>query len=103
MNPNVMQTGVLVVKTGDRYPTYWTVPMPLTGATVRLIAKRRGAPAVVLPSTILDAPNGVVQHILDGTLAVGDYLVELEITIGSEVVTAPTDTYENLRVIADLD
>lgn len=94
---------VLTVKTGDRYPTYWTVPMDLTGTTVRLIARRGSSAAVTLPSTVTSPTGGVVQHILNGSLSVGSYAVELEITRGEEIITAPTDSYENLRVIADLD
>lgn len=94
---------VLTVKTGDTYATTWRVPLDLTGSTVRLIAKRPRHDPVVLPATIIDAPQGVVQHVLTGTLPVGKYLVELEITNGATIVTAPTDSYENLNVIADLD
>lgn len=94
---------VLTVKTGDTYVTTWRVPLDLTGATVRLIAKRPRHDPVVLDTTIADAPNGVVEHVLTGTLPVGNYLVELEITNGATIVTAPTDSYENLRVISDLD
>lgn len=94
---------ILTVKTGDQYPTYWQVPLDLTGSTVRLIAKRDKAPAVVLPTTVTDPANGVVEHVLTGTLPVGLYRVELEITNGSTIITAPTDTYDNLRVITDLD
>jgi hypothetical protein len=94
---------VLTVKTGDRYPTTWHVPLNLTGSTVRLIARKDGFPAVVLPTTIVDAANGVVEHILTGTLTVGNYRVEMEVTNGTTIVTAPTDTYENLKVIPDLD
>lgn len=98
MNP------VLTVKTGDTYATTWRVPLNLTDATVRLIAKRSHADPVVLPTTILDAASGIVQHVLTGTLAVGTYSVEMEITLpGNTIITAPTDSYENLRVIADLD
>jgi hypothetical protein len=91
------------VKSGDQYPTTWHVPLNLTGSTVRLVAKKPGFPAVVLPTTIVDAANGVVEHVLTGTLAVGNYLVEMEVTNGATVVTAPTDSYENLIVIPDLD
>lgn len=94
---------VLTIKTGDRYPTYWTVPMDLTGTSVRLVARRGSSPAVTLDSTITDFQGGVVEHVLDGTLTVGLYAVELEITRDEQIITAPTDTYENLRVIADLD
>lgn len=94
--------GVLTVKKGDKYATTWTVPVNLTGASVRLLARRRGFPVIVLPTTITDPANGVVEHVLDGTLPVGKYQVELEITRGAETVTAPTDSYENLVVISDL-
>jgi hypothetical protein len=94
---------MLTVKAGDRYATVWRVPMDLTGATVRLIARRGSNPAVVLDSTVTSATGGEVTHILDGTLAVGTYAVELEISREDEIITAPTDSYENLRVIADLD
>lgn len=94
---------VLTVKAGDRYPTYWKVPADLTGASVRLIARRGSNPAVVLSTTVPNPATGVVEHLLDGTLTVGHYAVELEITQGGNIITAPTDTYENLRVIADLD
>ena len=98
-----MAAPVLTVKAGDRYPTYWHVPADLTGATVRLIARRGSNPPIILPSTVSNATGGIVTHTLDGTLTVGRYAVELEITQGAQVITAPTDTYENLRVIADLD
>lgn len=94
---------VLTVKAGDRYPTYWTVPMDLTGTEVRLIARRGSSPALTLASSITAPTTGTVRHVLDGTLSVGSYAVELEITRGEEIITAPTDSYENLRVIADLD
>ena len=94
---------ILTVKTGDRYPTYWTTPIDLTGSTVRLLARRGSNPAITLPSTIIEPALGQVQHILDGTLTVGTYAVELEIARGDQIITAPTDTYESLRVIADVD
>lgn len=97
-----MPKPVLVVKTGDRYPTWWYVPMDLTGCTVRLLARRRSAPTILLASDVPVPANGRVRHVLDGTLGVGLYTVELEITRGGEIITAPTDAYENLRVIADL-
>lgn len=97
-----MEKPVLVVKKGDRYPTWWHVPMDLTGTTVRLLARRGHNPPILLASDVPVPVNGRVRHVLDGTLAVGLYAVELEITRGGEIITAPTDTYENLRVIADL-
>ncbi len=94
---------VLTVKSGDKYPTLWMVPMDLTNSTVRLIAKNKFGAVSVLATTIKNAADGIVEHVLTGTLAPGEYRVELEITRGSEVITAPTDGYENLKVIPDLD
>lgn len=93
---------VLTVKRGDRYQTRWTVPLNLVGASVRLIARRKNMAPIYLDAEIFDAENGVVSHLLDGTLKVGTYQVELEITKGLDVMTAPSAAYENLRVIADL-
>lgn len=93
---------MLQVKTNDKYPTYWTVPMDLTGADVRLLARRPGHPVIVLDSVVVDAQNGLVEHTLDGSLLVGTYQVELEVTRGDLVITAPTDSYANLQVISDL-
>lgn len=94
---------VLTVKQHDRYATTWTVSMDITGATTRLLARRPNAPVIELVHTVIDAAGGVVQHVLDGTLPVADYRVELEISRDGETITAPTDHYENLRVITDLD
>lgn len=95
---------MLTVKFGDKYPTYWTVDADLTGTTVRLLARRRANPAIELACSIVNpATAGEVEHMLDGTLPIGTYAVELEITKGLDVITAPTDRYENLRVIASLD
>src|SRR5687768_13409971 len=88
-------TPVLIVKAGDIYPTRWKVPVDLTGAAVRLVAQKDGYPAITLATTVTDAANGVVEHMLTGTLTVGDYRVEMEISRDGQIVTAPTDTYEN--------
>jgi hypothetical protein len=93
----------ITVKQHDRYATRWTASMDLTGATTRLLARRANAPVIELQHTVIDAPGGVVEHILDGTLPVADYRVELEISRGGQIMTAPTVGYENLTVITDLD
>ena len=51
----------------------------------------------------LDAAQGEVTHNLTGTLPIGRYRVELEVTTGGEVVTFPNDQYARLDVIPDLD
>lgn len=93
----------LTVKQGDRYRTTWTASTNLTGATTRLLARRDNAPVIELAHTVTDAAHGVVEHYLDGTLPVASYRVELEISRDNEKITAPTSSFENLRVISDLD
>jgi hypothetical protein len=92
------------VKHEDRHPTTWTANMNLAGCTVRLLAQKNGA-TQVLASTITDAPNGVVTHVLDGTLDIGTYKVELEVSRAGDGLRAtfPNKGYETLVVAADLD
>ena len=95
---------MITVKHGDRFDITFTANGDLTGATVRLLARRRyttGDP-LELTSTVTDAVNGVVKHTLDGTLEPGTYNVELETTRGGEVVTFPNTGYETLQVEPDL-
>lgn len=93
----------MIVKSGDTHPVQWRANMDLSGSTVRLVASpRRGVP-IVLDCTVADAAEGLVTHVLTGTLPVGSYRVELEVSSGSEVVTFPNDSYASLEVIPDLD
>lgn len=89
----------MIVKTGDTYQVSWKTNVDLTGATVRLIAKK-DATVFVLPSTV---DGDTVTHQLTGTLSEGRYRVEVEATINGEVVTFPNDQYARLDVIPDLD
>ncbi|HEY6564065.1 MAG TPA: hypothetical protein VIY86_06185 [Pirellulaceae bacterium] len=99
---------MLIVKRGDRYDTTWTVrddwgvPVDLNGTDVRLIARTSHGEPILLPFTIPNPSSGEVIHRLDGTLRVATYRVEAELTRGTEIKTAPTITYANLRVISDL-
>lgn len=90
----------ITVKRGDQHPITFNVNADLTGSTVRLLCK--GRTLTVLDTTVTDAAEGVVTHDLDGTLAVGAYLLELEITQGDTIVTAPTNGYTRLTVKPDL-
>ena len=93
----------VTVKRGDTHDTLWTANMDLTGATVRLLARYKKDKTVqVLPTTISDAAAGEVTHTLTGTLAVGVYEIELEVTQGPLVVTFPNGKYETLNVVQDL-
>ncbi|MDQ0726794.1 hypothetical protein [Microbacterium sp. W4I20] len=94
----------MIVKSGDTHSIQWKANLDLTGATVRLVAKPRNSDtAIVLPSTITDAVEGVVAHKLTGTLEKGTYSVELEVTKGADVITFPNSGYSTLTVTPDLD
>jgi len=95
---------MITVKRTDTHDTTWTVPIDLTGATVRLVAEYRATGATVpLASVITDAPNGIVTHTLTGTLALGVYDVELEVTMANgQEITFPAEGYETLCVARDL-
>jgi hypothetical protein len=76
----------------------------LTGATTRLLIRPRGqaVEGTVLPATVTDATAGQVTHILTGTLAVGAYDLEVEITQNGAITTTPTDGYVTLVVQQDV-
>ena len=93
----------MIVKSGDTHAVQWKANLDLTGSTVRIVARPRTGDAIVLASTVIDAAEGLVQHVLTGTLALGTYKVELEVTDGAEIITFPNNGYTTLTVIPDLD
>lgn len=96
----------MIVKRGDTHQIVEKVNADLTGCTVRWLIRLAGTPveipAGVLPSTIIDAPNGRVAHQLSGTLPVGDHAYELEITRDGTIQTAPSVGFGRLSVKPDL-
>lgn len=99
----------ITVKRRDTHDIVFTVtdendaPVDLTGATVRLLARRQGAAAtVILGSSVSNPAAGEVTHSLTGTLEIGVYDVEVESTRNGDVVTAPNDGYFTVEVIEDL-
>jgi len=93
----------MIVKAGDTHPIEWKANIDLTDAQVRMVAKTRAGIPIPLACDVADGPQGIVQHTLDGTLPHGTYRVELEATVGGEVITFPSDGYAQLIVRADLD
>lgn len=93
----------LTIKRGDKHSVQLTIVNPpenLTGGTVRIL---------VTPSTGGDAQEfsgslvaNVVTWALDGTLEAGNYRLEVEVTVGSFIVTAPSDGTMSLVVLPDL-
>lgn len=91
------------VKEYDKHPISWVANMDLTGATVRVIA-REGAFVLILPATIEPGESSSkITHMLTGTLPEGRYRIEVEATIGGEIITFPNDNYARLDVVRDLD
>jgi hypothetical protein len=101
---------MITVKQGDTHDITFTVTdadgggVNLTGATVRLLARPQAdATPVVLACSISNAVAGEVTHTLTGTLLPVRYYVELEITKSGKISTAPTDGYETLRVVKQIN
>lgn len=94
---------VLTVKRGDKYEVKLSIhnaPMDLTTGVAKVhVAPSVGGTAFVFAATIA---NGIVTWPMDGSLAVGRYKLEVEVTIGLWIVTAPSDGLEELVVIPDL-
>lgn len=94
----------LTVKRGDKHDVRLTIsnpPMSLAGGTVEVHVKPSiEGPAVTFAATIDD--ENVVTWSLDGTLAAGKYKLEVEVTLGGFIVTAPNDGNMVLVVLPDL-
>lgn len=100
---------MLIVKEGDTHEVSWVTNIDLTGSTIKLSFRRttrrsgEALPAPTLENVVIsDAAAGKVTHRLTGELVSADYQVEVEITRGLEIVTAPNAGYEILRVEKDL-
>lgn len=93
-------------KRGDRGDKLTAiVNMNLTGCIVRFMARRKysDTPLLELSQTVTDAPGGVVEHTLDGTLAVGKYVTEIEVTRGTDIFTFPTSaSLPEFEIVQDL-
>lgn len=93
------------IKQGDKFPVTLTVNHDLTGATTRLVVRHltRTGEREDLDHTVTDTAEGQVTHTLDGTWGVGRHYLELEITQGGQVRTAPTSTFLVIEIVRDLD
>jgi hypothetical protein len=98
------------VKFGDTHTVTFTVkdsagvPVDLSGATIRVLAVLDGdadQTTIVLASA-LGGGTGEVTHTLTGTLPVGTYSIEVEVTQGGTVISAPSAGYATLQVVAGL-
>lgn len=92
----------VTAKERDTYPIYFTANKDLTGTTFRLLARKKGSKTPIVLNAIATSNLGEVEHTLTGTLAVGVYEVELEVTDGGEIMTFPNGGYETLRIVDDI-
>lgn len=92
-----------MIKRGDKHDVKLTIvgpPMNLNGGTAKVfVTPSAGGSVTPFNATILD---NVVTWSLDGTLPVGKYNLEVQVTIGGNIVTAPNGGYMELRVVQDL-
>ena len=96
---------MLKIKQGDKLPITFTVNHDLTAATIRLLVRHGERDGVLaeLPHTVEDAAGGKIVHDIDGTWAIGRHYLEVEITQGAEIRTAPSDDFYLIRIVPDLD
>lgn len=94
----------LTVKRGDKYDVKLSIhnaPMDLTAGVVKVhVTPSVGGSATVFNATI--DSNDVVTWPLDGTLPVGKYKLEVQVTVGGWIVTSPSDDMMDLLVLQDL-
>lgn len=93
----------LTIKHGDKHDVKFRIvnaPVDTAGGTTKVYV----TPAVGGSTLTFNASisNSVVTWTLDGTLPVGKYRLEVEVTISGFVVTAPNDGYVELVVLKDL-
>lgn len=79
-------------------------PVDLTGAAVRILIRPRGqnVEGTSLSAAVSNALTGEITHSLSGTIPVGSYDLEVEITQGGRISTTPTDGYVTLIVQQDV-
>lgn len=93
----------MIVKAGDTHSVEWKANLDLTGAIVRLTARKRAGDPIPLDCEVTDPGEGLVRHELTGTLPAGTYQIELEATMNGEIITFPNSGYAQLVVQEDLD
>lgn len=82
------------------------VNMDLTDCVVRFLARKKFGEEVFeleIDASASDLAEGIVVHVMDGTLDVGRYVTEIEATRGGEVFTFPTSSQlPEFTIIEDL-
>lgn len=96
-----MQT--LTVKYRDKYTVRLTIgnpPVDLNGGTTKVFVKPSAGTGAVLSFDATLSGNDVLWA-LDGTIPVGKYKLEVQVTVGPYIVTAPSDQMMEFVVIPD--
>jgi len=96
---------MVAIKQGDQFPVTFTVNHDLTGATTRLLVRHLSRTGVLeeLDHTVTNAAGGEVTYNLDGTWGIGRHFLELDISQGGELRTAPRTGQCIIRIDPDLD
>ena len=93
----------LTIKRGDKHDVRLTIvnaPLSLTGgATKVFVTPSIGGTTMQFDATI---SGDVVTWTLDGTIPVGKYRLEVQVTVSGFIVTAPNDSWVELVVLQDL-
>lgn len=94
----------LTIKRGDKHDVKLTIvnaPVNMASGVVKVhvIPSIGGTAQVFTAATIV---GNVVTWALDGTLLAGRYRLEVQVTVGAYVVTAPSDGTMELTVLQDL-
>lgn len=93
----------LTIKRGDKHDVKLTIvnaPLDLSGGTAKVfVTPSVGGTAQQFNASL----NGnIVTWALDGTLNVGKYKLEVQVTVSGFIVTAPNDGWAELVVLQDL-
>lgn len=97
-----------VVKHGDKRTIDFFTNLDLTGATlIEIRARQLGAPidsTITLPHAVIGSlADGHLTHTTDGTLAVGEWRVEVKVTFSpTRKPTIPSEGFETIEVTPDL-
>ena len=106
---------LFTIKRGDRQPSFQVdlldgtgAAIDLTGCSVRFLmrAARAVAPKVAASAVIVDAAFGTVRWDPEAgdTDRAGTYRAEWEVTLADgRLVTVPSDGYDTVLIVADLD
>ena len=94
----------LTIKRGDKHDVRLAIgnsPLALLGGVAKVhVQPSLGGSAIVFNATV--GADNIVTWSLDGTLDVGRFLMEVQVTLGLFIVTAPSNGMITLTVLDDL-